>query len=707
MAASRPGVLACLLLIAAGCATPRPAPDSLRVDELRIEGTRAISSGQITDKLVTSATPFWVRWFPFVPGAEWFDVNAWQADLRRISRVYESHGYYQARVLEDLVTETGDGSVRLRVKVVEGSPALLRTLDVRGLELVPQVGPGVRAKLPLTLGTVFLEEHWADTKSTVVRELHQAGYAEVSVKGEAVVDLDGPHVDARLEVEPGPRFRFGPIYAPVTGSVVPSKLIVDVASSEVPRGGWYSDSALAEAQARVFQMGVFSAVKVTRGIADRETLELPIIIDAREAPIANGRLGGGAGGDLFRNEVRVFGEYTNRNLGFARLFSKDTLLDKLTLRGRVGYAFLPNLPEFIRLSAEKQPVRRDWVFDTSVQYEVPRAFGTRTVSLITRLGFNRVFDLAFDYLSSEAKVGLLWKPRVDVSVVPSVNLNGYVLNTAIQQSATVNTASAAVGCPVASGNFGLEDICLLAFLDLTAEWDRVDNKLEPRKGFSVIATGQVGLSARAASTVPFVKFQPEVRGSFSFGPEERFTVSGRLRAGVLVSFGGETPIVTRFFSGGSYMRGFNQRRFSPMTVVQTRGNGLPCQPGDEGCVSTAVPVGGNGLLEAGVELRYRLSDLFVLAAFVDSGAVTTDPRVWQQLAQDFYTAVGVGLRIRTPLGPIRGDFAFRLPFLGGPLLRDGSGTVVAQPVCFFGEPMTGSGAPDGLCTVHLSIGEAF
>ena len=217
----RTGRCLALLALASACATPKPSPDSLRVDDLTLTGMKALKEGDVTDRIVTGATPWWSKWFPFLGGTEWFDVNTWQADLRRIARVYESHGYFQARVLEDLVTETGKGSVTLKVKVHEGVPATLRAVDVTGLDGVPELKASLLGKLPLTLGDVFLEDTWAKAKTGLTEQLHEAGFAEAKVDSEAVVDLDAAKVDAHLDVDTGVRFRFGPIYAPVTGQVVP------------------------------------------------------------------------------------------------------------------------------------------------------------------------------------------------------------------------------------------------------------------------------------------------------------------------------------------------------------------------------------------------------------------------------------------------------------------------------------------------------
>jgi translocation and assembly module TamA len=728
----RSSVVTLTLLLAAtgGCgsidaARKKPSADALEIVSLEIEGAREVPEKELKEKIVTAASPWWPWWTPVVGRTEWFDVNTWQADLRRLTRIYEARGYYQARILEDLVTETKAQTVKLTVKVFEGKPATVRRLTLSGLTTLDGLDEdALRRKLVLREGQVFLEDDWAADKSRLLNELHEAGYAEAQVATEAVVDLDAPAVDASLNVTAGPRYRIGTVFAPF-GAVVPSRLIIDVASVDLVPGRWYSDSLLADAQARVFQMGVFSAVKVNRGIPDPTTGTLPVVIDAREAPFHSQRWGGGAGGDLIRNEVRIFYEYVDRNLGFSKLLSRGALLDKLTFKARLGYAVLPNLPEFIRREvAQEGGTNHGVVGSLNVQYEVPRVFNTRTVSLATSLELSRVLDNAFNYFGGELKLGFVWRPTANWLVFPSVNTNAYLLQSEVQQMATGGAPSAALGCPT------FPSVCVVAFTDLTVEYDRRNDKLAPKQGFFLSASAQAGVSQTTRLT-PFIRLLPEARGYFSFGKENQFTLAGKIRAGTLVGVGGgETPIVARFFSGGAYMRGFNQRRLSPMAVVSTGTGPLPsnelgldgqplCQRDAAGaCIvgplGATVPIGGDGLLEASLEFRVDVTDSLTLAVFIDSGLVSADPLgPTTNLATSLSTAVGFGVRYRTPLGPIRSDIAFRLPFLGGPLLQKDPSqpAYFTQSGCFFNLGASGSttyaGAPDSVCTFHLSIGEAF
>jgi outer membrane protein assembly factor BamA len=112
----------------------------------------------------------------------------------------------------------------------------------------------------------------------------------------------------------------------------------------------------------------------------------------------------------------------------------------------------------------------------------------------------------------------------------------------------------------------------------------------------------------------------------------------------------EIPLPERFFSGGaSSNRAFPDNQAGPRDLT------------------TGFPIGGNALLFHSTELRFPLiGDNIGGVLFHDMGNVYTDVntisfRFRQQNLQDFdymVQAVGFGIRIRTPVGPIRGDFSF-------------------------------------------------
>ena len=102
------------------------------IRDLRIDGTHAVSPRQIKKKILTSKT----GWWPFAH-KEIFDPVTWEADLKRIVRLYVARGYYQARVAQESVTPKDKDGVALEVRVAEGEPTRVASLKIVGLDDLP------------------------------------------------------------------------------------------------------------------------------------------------------------------------------------------------------------------------------------------------------------------------------------------------------------------------------------------------------------------------------------------------------------------------------------------------------------------------------------------------------------------------------------------------------------------------------------------
>jgi len=210
----------------------------------------------------------------------------------------------------------------------------------------------------------------------------------------------------------------------------------------------------------------------------------------------------------------------------------------------------------------------------------------------------------------------------------------------------------------------------------------------------------------------YYRILPDLRGYVSFGEGDELTVAARVRMGELLPASGnaqDSAVVTRFYAGGAQsMRGFNDRRLSPLLVTE-----LPSYPGNPNpATKVTLPIGGNGLVDGSLEVRYRVTSNLVVAAFLDFGQVTVGPLHADDLPH-LLVAVGLGLRYLTPVGPVRVDFGRRLQVgRPPPLFAVVEGRIEEQRYkvddsCFGLGGTGGSEVSDNLCALHISIGEAF
>ena len=175
-------------------------------------------------------------------------------------------------------------------------------------------------------------------------------------------------------------------------------------------------------------------------------------------------------------------------------------------------------------------------------------------------------------------------------------------------------------------------------------WDRRDAPLDPRSGSLHFASLETASDALGGD-VNFLKARLETSWAFSWLPPTVVALGARL--GLATPFGDsqDLPIEDRFYAGGAdTVRGYRSQRVGPLDAK-----------GD--------PIGGNGLVVLNAEWRFPIWRVLGGAVFVDAGAVT--PEVRQLAWSAFRVGVGGGLRLNTPVGPVRFDLGYALTPIPG------------------------------------------
>ncbi len=164
---------------------------------------------------------------------------------------------------------------------------------------------------------------------------------------------------------------------------------------------------------------------------------------------------------------------------------------------------------------------------------------------------------------------------------------------------------------------------------LTAEWKRFDDINSPRKGYRFFLETRVGSKA-IGSDIDFVQLRTEARYIRGLGLSNRILLRGELGATITDDFA-LLPPSQRFYAGGDHsIRGYGYRELG-----QSAGG---------------VVFGGKNLAVASVEFEHMFNPTWGGAVFVDAGDAYDD----QINAK---VGVGLGLRWRSPVGPIRIDIA--------------------------------------------------
>ncbi|MGR3322212.1 MAG: autotransporter assembly complex protein TamA [Pseudooceanicola sp.] len=165
-------------------------------------------------------------------------------------------------------------------------------------------------------------------------------------------------------------------------------------------------------------------------------------------------------------------------------------------------------------------------------------------------------------------------------------------------------------------------------------WDRRNDDLDPTSGFFAEADAIPYVGVNGSDTG--ARFLADLRGYVPLG-SDRFSLAGRLQAGSVVgsSLSGTPPDYLFFSGGGGTVRGQDYQSLGGTMV----GGQL---------------VGGRSFAALSGEIRAKVSDNIGIVGFVDYGYVSPDADF---SGGDWHGGAGIGGRYYTPIGPIRFDVA--------------------------------------------------
>ncbi len=621
----RLGVIVCLLLAACG-GRQRPSTDvEVRVATVKIEGNHSIGTGTLLAGLaLRRAQQKGQELDPYLVGQ----------DQERLRGVYVRRGFFRV-VVGARVEQRGERAAAVTFTIDEGPRAHLARVEIVGLPDDPQVSATkLRRLIPLADGEPFVYEVYDEAKPRLVAALERVGYAHVRLEASVAADRVRDEAIIRLEYQPGPLSFFGKVeLRGVTGPLADAAY----ARLGVREGRRYSSALLAESQAALYDMGRFSAVRLEPDKSTRSSV-VPVSITVVEASRHELRLGGGFGVDPTAYEVRGRSDYS--------ITGWPTTLTSTRLELRPAYVLM-------RDDEDPQPriealvgLERIDLFRSFLTGQVEASFAYLAVEAFTSVGPRVRLGLRSPIGSHRFQLGVGWQIRV---------LDFPRIDEAID-----DTTAAALG---------LESPYVLGFYEQSLSADLRDDPVEPHRG--VFAELRVEEGSKAAGgEFEYVRITPDLRGYVPLG---KLVLAARGRFGMIT---GELPITQRYLAGGaSSQRGFPERRLAP-TVTRVL---------EDGTLVSAV-VGGGALLETGIELRVPIGTWRKLklgtVAFLDGADVTE--RAGDLDPAHLHWAAGLGLRVATPVGPVRLDVGYRLN-------RAGTGELRAGERFAF----------------HLSLGEAF
>lgn len=546
-----------------------------------------------------------------------FSPSMLDRDVQAIQDLYRSNGFRDAKVLPRVIRDEGGKAENFAValKIEEGRQILVGDLEVSGVDL--KVVDEVNALISSRSGQPFSVSGVAMDRDSILGYYFNNGYPEAIFDAQIKPAEDSAYVNLKYVVTEGRRvFARGVL---VNGLHTTRPGLVERRLT-IQAGAPLSQSEIVETQRRLYDLGIFSTVEVA--VQNPEGVERSkyVVLQADEARRYTLNLGLGA-------EIgRIGGSATSFDAPAGSAgFSPRVLigLSRLNMFGLGHTAAVTG-----RVSTIQQRVL--------ASYLAPQFQGNDNLSL----SFSQLFDRSSDIRTFTSQ-------RFEGSVQLSQKLSRSGL---LEYRIAVRQVSIDVGTLKISPNLIPVYSVPVRTAIISATWiqDRRDDPLESTRG--VYNTVDFGVAPSVFSAGTY--YTRLVAKNSSYHKLSRDIILARTASfGWLHNFSAKpVPLPERFFAGGNTTnRGFPENQAGPRDPI------------------TGFPLGGNSFLFVGTELRFPVVGktlggvLFHDMGNVYSSLTDMSFRFRQRDRLDFnymVHSVGVGVRYKTPIGPVRVDLGY-------------------------------------------------
>jgi outer membrane protein insertion porin family len=570
------------------------------------------------------------------------------ADVATIEDAYRRAGFVGVKADSGIEPQTAAPGTPVplivRIIVREGVQTLVGAVTFVGNKAVDE--GEMRNLVTLKTGVPFVPAQAAADRAAVELRYLNLGFETVNVEVKPAVSRDGTRADLQFDVREGPQVTVDHVI--IVGNARTSLETIE-AELRLRAGDPIGREAMFESQRRLSALGLFRRVNITEvGHGDERRRDL--LVSVEEAAMTTIAYGGGLEGG--RKVVQEVNGQAGERFEFAPRASIELSRRNLFGKNRSATLFASgSLP--LRVSGEPTAAT-----DTSIpQYRVggtyrePRVFDTLADAYLD-VTFEQQIRSSFDFRRRAASAVLARRLSPTLTVTGSYQ---------IQRNEVFNNTVDPTQQPLIDRTF--PEVRLSSFLGSIAHDTRNDPS-DATSGHLLSADGQI--AARAiGSEIGFVKSRFTAQMFRTIQKTRGIVFAGSARLGLASGFprvaedqNGQPQVIddldasSRFYAGGdTTIRGF------ALDSVGVRYD-PPRTPNIDTLDSNGFALGGNAVLIVNGELRVPVRGGLQIAEFIDSGNVFQ--RVTTMDLTQMRTAVGFGVRYKSPIGPIRVDLGFKV-----------------------------------------------
>jgi len=531
-----------------------------------------------------------------------FNKDVLNDDVKRIKDFYKSRGFSDVKVETDALAKKK--GIYITVKIDEGKRYYIGKISITGNKDISL--SELKDASNLNSGDIFSEQAMYEAASHIKGVYVDKGYIFSQIEPSSIFNLKTGKVDIIYKITENDVAYVENIS--IKGNVKTKDKVIRRELRIYP-GDKFSGEKLRKSKQRLKNLGFFEDIRFDTEPGSKPNW-VDLITDVKEAKTGYLSFGGGYSSI---DDFIGFVELRQRNFDYKNWSTFTGAGQDLSITASFG-----TLTSTYELS-----FTNPWIFDK------PVSFGFD----IYRRGHDQEEDVGYGYqekiTGGDIRMGREFSDTLKGGIA-------YRFEN-VKISDVVDDATQELKDEKGSNN--------LSSIELTGSYDTRDNQFVPTKGIYFYNNFDITGSFLGGDK-DFIKCFSRL--SFYYPLIRKSVIEFRLRAGIEETFSDtvKVPIYKRFFAGGANsIRGYEERSIGPIDAV------------------TNDPIGGEALFIGNAEYTYPLSDFLKLAAFFDTG------NVWKKksdfLSGSLYSSVGLGIRVKTPIGPVSVDYGWPLDIQPG------------------------------------------
>jgi len=531
--------------------------------------------------------------------------DVFDEDLRRIKDLYHNSGYLDAEVSHQREYSDDGKFLYIVITVDEGRKYLVGAISIKGNIVFPE--KELRNRLSMIADTPFSHQGLRYDIFAVQQFYYHKGYMFANVDADTIFNENTGRVDVLYKVKEREITYIDKVK--IRGNTKTKDIVIRRELRVYP-GEQFDGDKIRRSKERLYNLGYFEEVNF-----DTEPSQEPdrqnLMVEVKEAKTGEFSFGGGYSSV---DALIGFAEILQKNFDWANPPSFTGDGQKLRIRAQFGS---------VRQDYELGWVE-PWIFDYPLLFGFDIYQRTHRRKGRAGYGYEEVregFDTKLGKEFTEYTRGdLVYKlEEVDISDVPGDS------SSDLRDEEGKN---------------------VLSTLEFILTHDKRDNTFNPTKGYLLRGSVENGGGFLGADK-DFFKYTG--MGNMYFTHFGKLLLELRVMAGFVNEYDttDKVPIYERFYAGGANsIRGYRERRIGPKDSA------------------TDDPLGGESVLVAGAEYTFPLvKDAVKGAVFYDVG------NVWEKASDfasgDYKSSTGVGVRVKTPIGPVKLDWGYPLDEIPG------------------------------------------